>query len=135
MGFEFYQEHVLSSSPEYRSVLHDLRDGANRQMLFMHIDVNHELFKPSTLKRMVFEFSCFRLCTDAILFAIEDIPDDPKWERFVKRMGFEFSSRVECTDGRSRRCFVSKKKNNDDFEHSNSDLAAKRALVRTAALS
>jgi len=113
MGFEFYQEHELSVQPEYRSVLHELRDG-DQQMLVMHIDVHQ--FKPSVMKRMIREFTTFRSCTDAPLFAIEPSPDDAKWHCF-SHLGFRYSSRVECTDGLTRRCYVSKKKNNDDLKH------------------
>jgi hypothetical protein len=123
MGFEFHQEHVLVDSPEYRSVLHELRDDDGRQMLAIHMDVNKETFGPKVLKHMEHSFRCLRECTDAPIFAIEDLPDDAKWQRYVERMGFEFSSRVECTDGQSRRCFVSKKKKNDHFQHPTADLA------------
>lgn len=107
MGFEFYAEHELSVSPEYHSVLHELRDG-EKQMLAIHMDVFR--FSPSVMKRMIREFAALRSCTDAQIFAIEPNPDDAKWQRYVSRMGFEFSSRVECTDGLSRRVFVSNKK-------------------------
>lgn len=115
MGFEFYQEHILSEPHEYCSVLHELRDEDGRQLLAIHMDVRK--FSPSVLRRMKREFAALRDCTDATIFAIEDNPDDPKWERYVRHMGFEFSSRVECTDGRSRRCFVSQKKTNDLIQH------------------
>jgi hypothetical protein len=127
MAFEFYAEHDLSKSPEYQSVLHELRDEQGSQMLVIHMDVNASLFSPSVLKRMVAEFATLRSCTDAPIFAIEDNPDDDKWGRYVGHMGFEFSSRVDCTDGRSRRCFVSKKKNNnehDQYEELLADLSA-----------
>ena len=118
MGFEFYQEHELSVQPEYRSVLHELRDEHDNQMLVIHMDAEPSTFAPSVLKRMMNEFSALRSCTEAPIFAIEPNPDDDKWERYVSHMGFEYSSRVECTDGLSRRCFVSKKKNNnDDLQH------------------
>lgn len=115
MGFEFYAEHELSDNQDYRAVLHELRDEDDNQLLAIHMDVRR--FSPSVLKRMEREFSALRSCTDATIFAIEDIPDDAKWERYVRHMGFEYSSRVECTDGNSRRTFVSKKKNNDDLQH------------------
>jgi hypothetical protein len=115
MGFEFYQEHELSDNEAYRSVLHELRNERGDQLLAIHMDVHQ--FAPSALKRMKREFSALRSCTDAPIFAIEDNPDDDKWERYVRHMGFEFSSRVECTDGNSRRTFVSKKKKNDDLQH------------------
>lgn len=117
MAFEFYAEYELANHPEYVSMLHELRDEHGAQMLAIHIDVDHDKFSPSVLKRMKHEFETLRSCIDAPLFAFEPHPDDAKWARFVRRMGFEFSSRVECTDGLSRRCFVSKKKNNDDFQH------------------
>ncbi|MBR1173888.1 hypothetical protein JQ617_07980 [Bradyrhizobium sp. KB893862 SZCCT0404] len=115
MGFEFYAEYALSDAPEYEAVLHELRDEHEQQMMVMHIDVYH--FAPSVLKRMKREFSALRSCTDANLFAIEPSPDDAKWQRFVTIMGFDFLCRVECTDGLSRRCYVSKKKNNDLIQH------------------
>jgi len=120
MGFEFYQEYEFVQ-PEYRAVIHELRDPEGTQMLVLHIDVHQ--FKPSVMKRMIHEFKTFRSCTDAPLFAIEPSPDDAKWHRFVSHLGFRYSSRVECTDGLTRRCYVStagavsKKKNNDDLKH------------------
>lgn len=113
MGFEFYAEYPLSDAPEYEAVLHDLRDEHGNQMPIMHIDVYS--FTPSVLKRMKREFETLRSCTDATLFAIEPNPDDGKWHRFVTIMGFEFSSHVECTDGLTRRCYVSKKKKINDL--------------------
>jgi hypothetical protein len=114
MGFEFHAEYALSDSPDYEAVLHELRDG-DQQMMVIHMDVYK--FSPSVMKRMIREFAALRSCTDALIFAIEPNPGDTKWQRYVSHMGFEFSSRVECTDGLSRRCFVSKKKNNDDLKH------------------
>jgi hypothetical protein len=115
MGFEFYKEHELSKWPEYQSVLHELRDEHDNQMMVIHLDADPSTFAPSVLKRMVAEFAALRSCTDAPIFAIEPHPDDAKWQRYVSHMGFEYSSRVDCTDGLSRRCFVSNKKNNNDL--------------------
>jgi hypothetical protein len=113
MGFEFYKEHTLSETPDYKSVLHEMRDEQGNQMLVIHMDTDPSTFAPSVLKRMVKEFYALRSCTDAPIFAIEPNPDDAKWERYVSHMGFEYSSRGVCSDGLTRRCFVSKKKNND----------------------
>lgn len=107
MGFEFYAEHELSVSPEYRSMLHELRDGA-QQMLVIHMDVFK--FSPSVMKRMIREFAALRSCTGAQIFAIEPSPDDAKWQRYVSHMGFEFLCRLECSDGLYRRCFLSERK-------------------------
>lgn len=117
MAFEFFAEHELSKWPEYQSVLHELRDENNNQMLTIHMDVNPLRFSPGVMKRMKAEFATLRECTDAPIFAFEDKPDDAKWQRYVSLMGFEYLSRVECTDGLSRRCFVSKKKNNEHVKH------------------
>jgi hypothetical protein len=121
MGFEFFQEHELVSHPEYRSVLHELRDEHGNQMMVIHMDVDH--FSPAVLKRMKAEFNALRSCTDTIIFAIEPNPDDGLWHRYVSHMGFEFSSHVECTDGHTRRCYVSKKNNNDHQQHAAAVLA------------
>jgi len=51
MGCEFFQEYKFVQ-PEYRSVIHELRDG-DQHMLVMHIDVHQ--FKPSVMKRMIHE--------------------------------------------------------------------------------
>jgi len=109
MDFKFHKAYDAIVCPEYRAVIHDMRDDEGRQMVVMHLDVDHDKFTPSILKRMKREWACFRQCTDATLFAIENHPDDAKWARFVAIMGFKFLTRVECTDGRSRRCFVSQK--------------------------
>jgi hypothetical protein len=123
VGFEFYAEHDLSKWPEYHSVLHELRDEHGNQMLTIHMDVDPLRFSADVLKRMIAEFASLRSCTDAPIFAFEPKPDDDKWERFVSHMGFEFSSRAKCTDGLSRRCFVSKKKNNYGHSQHSDDAA------------
>lgn len=116
--FKFYQEHVLSEHPEYRAVLHELRSDAGDQMVTIHIDCDPLRFSPGVLKRIKKDWTAFRSCTDAIIFAIEPEPDSMKWQRFVSPLGFEFSSRVDCTDGQSRRVFVSTKNNkNEHTQH------------------
>lgn len=114
MAFEFHADHLLTEWPEYWSSLHEYRDEHGNQMLTLHIVVDDRRFSAGVYKRIISEFNALRDSTDAMIFAIEDNPDDKKWERFVSPMGFEFSSRVECTDGKSRRCFVSKKKNKNE---------------------
>jgi hypothetical protein len=135
MAFEFYAEHDLSKWPEYHAVLHELRDKHGNQMLTIHMNVDPLRFSKGVMERMRHEFSVLRSVTDAPIFAIEDHPDDKKWERYVSHMGFEFSSRVECTDGRSRRCFVSykNKKNNEHVKHSD-DAAEQRAVASPSAV-
>lgn len=104
MAFEFYQEYELSSSDDYRSMLHELRDG-DQQMMVIHMDVFK--FNPSVMKRMIREFKALRSCTDVPIFAFEPSPDDAKWQRYVERIGFKYLMREACSDGHSRRCFVS----------------------------
>lgn len=110
MAFEYHATHQLVDSADYQSALEELRDEAGNQMVAIHVNVKR--FSPSVLKRIVDDFTALRSVTDVPIFAIEPNPDDPVWEKFVGHCGFEFSSRVECTDGNSRRCFVSNKKNN-----------------------
>jgi hypothetical protein len=105
VGFEFFQEHPLVSHPEYSSVLHELRDEHDNQMLVIHMDVHK--FSPSVLKRMMREFKVLRSCTNTPIFAFEPSPDDKKWEHYVELMGFSYLMIDKCSDSLSRRCFVS----------------------------
>lgn len=129
MGFEFYAEHELSKHPEYRAVLHELRDG-DQQMLTIHLDVKR--FSPSVMKRIKAEFAALRECTDAPIFAFETAPDDHKFARFLAHVGLEPSSRVLCADGRSCRCFVSQKKNKNEHDQ-HQDLRGDLSAVGSSA--
>src|SRR4051812_4835177 len=120
---ELLNTYEVISHPEYTVVLDDFvgSDGGD-QMCLMHIDVDTKKFTPSVMKRMLDEWSVFRSVTDAPLYGIEDIPDDHKWERFVSLLGFQnTNSRVDCSDGQSRRLFVSLPpkdfKNNEHAKH------------------
>lgn len=105
---ELLDSYEVISHPEYSAVLDDFTDASGRQMCLMHIEFDTSRFTPSIMKRMLEEWAVFRSITDAPLYGIEDIPDDAKWERFVSHLGFQnTNTRVDCSDGQSRRLFVS----------------------------
>ena len=116
MAFEFYAEHELSKWPEYHATLHELRDEHGQQMMVIHMDVDHLRFSPSVMKRIKAEFAALRECTDVPIFAFETSPNDHKFARFLAHVGLEPFMRGLCADGRSCRCFVSKKKNNNEHD-------------------
>lgn len=115
--------HTIISHPEYHAQLDDFSTPAGEQMVLMHIDVDHHKFGVATLKRLLDEWGAFRSVTEAPLYGIEPTPDDRKWERFVSLLGFKnTNSRVDCSDGQSRRLFVSLPKK--DFKNERQQHAA-----------
>lgn len=109
MGFEFYREHTVDACPEYEAALEEYRDENGNQMMTAHISVEPELFTPEVYKTIIRRFKLLREVLDVPLYAVEPNPDDEKWERFIAPLGFSQLMRVGCTDGQSRRLFVSKK--------------------------
>ena len=100
--------HTLVSYPEYEALLDDFMTPDGDQMVLMHIEFDEKAFNASVMKRLLTEWNSFRSVTAAPLYGIEPRPDDRKWERFVSRLGFQnTNTRVDCTDGQSRRMFVS----------------------------
>jgi hypothetical protein len=122
---ELRDRHVIVSHPEYHAVLDDFVNPDGEQMVLMHIDVDTDKFNPTVMKRLLGEWSAFRSVTAAPLYGIEPNPDDAKWERFVSLLGFQkTTSRVDCTDGQSRRLFVSlpqKELRDERQQHANSE--------------
>jgi hypothetical protein len=117
------------SRVEYQAVLDDFADTDGNQMVLMHIEVDASKFSASVMKRLLDDWSTFRSVTDAPIYGIEPNPDDHKWERFVSLLGFHNTlSRVDCTDGKSRRLFVSvpsADRNCDNERQQHADAAAK----------
>jgi hypothetical protein len=105
---ELLDSYEVISHPEYRAVIDDFTNSHGEQMCLMHIEFDTSKFNASVMKRMLDEWAAFRSVTDAPLYGIEDKPDDKKWERFVTHLGFQNTNcRVDCSDGQSRRLFVS----------------------------
>jgi hypothetical protein len=119
MPLQLIDKYEVIERPEYTAVLDDFRDDATgEQMVLMHIEFFMTLFTPSAMKRLIEDWSAFRSVTDAPLYGLEPEPDDSKWERFVSHLGFKNThSRVDCTDGQSRRLFVSLPLSKDNDEH------------------
>lgn len=110
-------KHEVVSHPEYRAVLDEFDDNGSPKLL-LHIAVDPTLFSAKVFQRLLKEWGALRECITDPLFAMEPAPDDDKWERFVRRLGFvNTNARVDCTDGQSRRLFVSNKNNNEHSEH------------------
>jgi hypothetical protein len=96
------------SRPAYSATLDDFKGDNGEQMVLMHIEVEPSKFSKSVMQQLIDDWSTFRSVTDAPLYGIEPSPDDDKWERFVSLLGFQnTNSRVDCTDGQTRRLFVS----------------------------
>jgi hypothetical protein len=107
-NLELLDSYEVISHPEYRAVIDDFTNAHGEQMCLMHIEFDTSKFNASVMKRMLDEWVTFRSVTDAPLYGIEDKPDDIKWERFVSLLGFQNTNcRVDCSDGQSRRLFVS----------------------------
>lgn len=121
---ELRGRHTIVSHPEYHAVLDDFHNGTD-QMVLMHIDVDHTKFNATVMKRLLGEWGAFRSVTSAPLYGIEPNPDDRKWERFVSCLGFQnTNSRVDCSDGQSRRLFVSlpnKEFDNERQQHADAE--------------
>lgn len=121
---ELLDSYEVISHPEYSAVLDDFGNADGDQMCLMHIDVDHTKFTPRVMKRLLHEWSVLRTVVTAPLYGIEDTPDDDKWERFVSLLGFQNTfTRVDCTDGCSRRLFVSApfKDTDEHQEHEGAD--------------
>ena len=135
MGFEFFTEHEVSKWHEYHAKLHELRDEHGNQMMVIHMDVDHLRFSPGVLKRIKAEFAALRECTDVPIFAFETEPDDHKFARFLSHVGLEPFMRVLCADGRSCRCFVSKKKIKNEHDQHQDHRPEHSAMGCSAAVS
>lgn len=115
---ELLDSYTIVEHPEYRAVIDDFVNTDGEQFCLMHIDVDHTKFNAVVMKRLLAEWRAFRSVTRAPLYGIEDYPDDRKWEKFVSLLGFQNTNvRVDCTDGQSRRLFVSVPQKDFQNEH------------------
>ena len=104
-NFEFYVEHEVLNYPEYRFLLDEYRRGSDT-ILLAHIKFNK--FSPTIFKRVLREWSAFRQCVSAPIFAYYDDEDIGTWEHFVSRLGFKPTGiNILCNNGKQRRLFAS----------------------------
>jgi hypothetical protein len=83
--------------------LDEYRDEAGAQMLLAHLRVHK--WSAKYLKRIQNDWAVFRSIVTGTLFA-SPMTDDPKWERFVRMMGWRSFSTVLCHDGIERPLYI-----------------------------
>jgi hypothetical protein len=101
--FEFIKRHPVIAYPEFWVELDEYRAGSD-QLVIAHI--RFAKFSPSILKRVDHVWRCLRASLPCPLYAYGE-EDNDKWERFVKRLGFQPLCEVHCLDGAARRLFIS----------------------------
>jgi hypothetical protein len=100
--FEFVCSHRALTSDHYWFDLDEYRRG---QDTFLLAHLRFDRFTPSIMRRVLREWSVFRKCVTAPLFALGEV-DDEKWARFVSLLGFRFHQQVHCINGATRRLFI-----------------------------
>lgn len=133
-----HERHVVSDNDDFRMVMDEHRlprdAGGFDQVCVMHITFRK--FGKAALKHCAAVWRAFRACVPCPLFAYPN-EDDEKWERFVRRHGFQPISSFLCTDGKTRRVFVSypsedsfhARDHNDLRLHASGDLAVGRSTA------
>jgi hypothetical protein len=111
--FTLVQTHPVIDCPDYTCELDEMRRGDD-QMMIVHLKVHK--FSPAIAKRLLDEWALLRSCVPCPLFAYGE-EDDEKYAHFMRTLGFEPISFIPCTDGRSRRVFVSLRKHNAFQDH------------------
>lgn len=112
-------EHALIDKDTYYFAVEEFRCG-ERSMLFLHLMVHH--WTPTVFKEILRNWKLFRECVTCPVFAVGGVEDTEKWERFVKRLGFQFHMDIVCENGAHRRLFihsVNKNKNEPSFSTDN----------------
>lgn len=102
-SFERIARHCIIDRPEYVFEIDEFRRG-NEQYLQAH--VNFDRFSISIMKQALRDWKLFRSCVTAPISAVGE-PDDAKWKRFVRLLGFKFSHEQMCVDGKTRPVFLS----------------------------
>lgn len=100
--FEFIKRHHVLSTPNYWFEIDEYKRGDD-QFLLAHI--RFAKFSPSIYREILRNWKIFRQCVTAPLFAVSEL-DDPKWEKFVTRLGFQPVNEVVCENGERRRLFL-----------------------------
>ena len=103
-------EWVVLDKPSFLFEVVEYRDG-ERQMLFINLFVKK--WSPETLVEIKRDYAAFRECVSCPIYIVAE-EFTPTWEHFVRSFGFEPLIEAECTDGESRRLFVSLKKEKKD---------------------
>jgi hypothetical protein len=106
MEFEFIKRTRVLDYDEYWFDLDEYRSVDGQQIVFAHLGFTK--FSPSIFKRVLREWSAFRQCVPAPLYAMRDDGDVNKWTNFVSRLGFKPTGRsIRCNNGALRPLFIS----------------------------
>lgn len=121
MDFALHDTHIILDYDEYWLEIEEYRRDKD-QFLIAHICF--EKFSPSILKRFIKEWTLFRTCVTAPLYALRDDGDEAKWLHFVSKFGFKPTGiNVLCNSGDIRQLFIStvshEHKQTDDQRHDN----------------
>jgi hypothetical protein len=100
---KFVKRYIAHQTDYCTFGIDEYRTNEGHQMLLAHLDVHR--WSHSTLKRIRHDWSTFRGCVTAPLFA-SPLTDDPKWHRFVIMMGWRPFSTVLCHDGIERPLYI-----------------------------
>lgn len=98
-------EYIIQDEPEYLA-----RIKVHSGVPFLHLDF--KIWTPTAFKKLLKAWAVFRSTVDGTFLAISNGEDDDKWRKFVERLGFTYSSHVDCPDGIRRRCYISRKDTN-----------------------
>lgn len=98
--------HTLVDHPEYTTSIIEYLDENERQSLLLHVQI-HKNFTDETERRFTAEWVALRQSVTPPIFTIEPNSMDQKWEAMASSLGFDEVALLPCTDGQSRRLFVS----------------------------
>jgi hypothetical protein len=101
--FEKVARYAVNDTPDYTCVLDEFRRG-EEQLMLVHLDMHKAT--PRAMRTMLRDWRLLRECLECPLFAYGEV-DDHKYTKFMALLGFKPISFIPCTDGCSRRVFVS----------------------------
>jgi len=105
MTFEGHSDRkIIWDQPEYTASTHVADLGEGQLMTFFHVDVY--FLSKEILQDMLQRWQVFRKTVPIVLFAMGEV-DDEKFHRFVSLVGFQKLKEIPCTDGKTRRLYVS----------------------------
>jgi hypothetical protein len=94
---------ILVDTVDYVASYHE-EDLGDAKMVMFHCDVYY--WAPSVLKMMLQQWALFREAMKCPIFCMGTV-DDAKFARLVSLFGFQHLSDIPCTDGETRKLFVS----------------------------
>jgi hypothetical protein len=98
------KEYLIQDTPEYlaKMIVENFR---GTEVPFLHLDFKK--WSPTAFKSLLKAWRLFRETVRGTFFAIPNHDEIAKWEKFVKRLGFEEFRPITCPDGKARPCYWS----------------------------